>query len=255
MKKKCTLKMVLYELRNLNGNLMPHFFGIVFPNLMCLLLPKTIGSQLPEEIMNEVTTSIMLSMAMVIPMSIMFLGYGSLYSQEVERGIPLRMRLFGFEEKNTIKAKIAAHLILLTIALVIFGVFQVFITKVPRPAFFSFLCLLISVYLLGIILLVIAHAFASIFKKFSITFGVEMALYFLTLILCGMMGVETSVLPKALQKIAGTLPMTYISNDFADFWQGGTYQFMPFIQSFIFFGAVAGILLLFSMYKNKRVIG
>ena len=144
MKKKCTLKMVLYELRNLNGNLMPHFFGIVFPNLMCLLLPKTIGSQLPEEIRNEVTTSVMLSMAMVIPMSIMFLGYGSLYSQEVERGIPLRMRLFGYEEKDNIKAKIAAHLILLTIALVIFGVLQVCITKVPSPAFRSFLCLLIS---------------------------------------------------------------------------------------------------------------
>ena len=40
--------MVLYELRNLNGNLMPHFFGIIFPNLMCMLLPRAVASGLPE---------------------------------------------------------------------------------------------------------------------------------------------------------------------------------------------------------------
>ena len=79
MKKKCTLKMVLYELRNLNGNLMPHFFGIIFPNLMCMLLPRAVASGLPADIQQKVTDSIMLSMAIVIPMSIMFLGYGAVY--------------------------------------------------------------------------------------------------------------------------------------------------------------------------------
>lgn len=255
MRRRCTLKMVLYELRNLNGNLMPHFFGIIFPNLMCLLLPKTLG-QLPDEVRNEVITSIMLSMAMVIPMSIMFLGYGAVYSQEVERGIPLRMRLFGYEEKSVIQAKIIAHLILLTVALVIFGVFQIGVTKVPRPTFPAFLCLVVSIYLLGVVFLIISHALAGIFKKFAIVFGLEMMIYFLILILCGMMGVKTSALPGVLQKIAGTLPMTYISsNDFAQFWQGGTYRFMPFIQSFFFMGAASGILLLFSLHKNKRLVG
>lgn len=254
MKKKCTLKMVLYELRNLNGNLMPHFFGIIFPNLMCMLLPRTVASGLPADIQQKVTDSIMLSMAIVIPMSIMFLGYGAVYAQEVERGIPLRMRLFGFEEKSVIMAKVFAHLILLTIAFVIFAVFQMAVTKVSAPAVSSFLCLVISLYLIGVILLVISHALANLFKKFSIVFGVEMGIYFLMIILCGMMGIKTSALPNVMQKIAAAFPMTYIANEFADFWQGGTYQFMPFIQSFLFMGAIAGILLLFSIYKDKRTV-
>ena len=254
MKKKCTLKMVLYELRNLNGNLMPHFFGIIFPNLMCMLLPRAVASGLPADIQQKVTDSIMLSMAIVIPMSIMFLGYGAVYAQEVERGIPLRMRLFGFEEKSAIMAKVFAHLILLTIAFVIFAVFQMAVTKVSAPAGSSFLCLVISLYLIGVILLVISHALANLFKKFSIVFGVEMGIYFLMIILCGMMGIKTSALPNVMQKIAAAFPMTYIANEFADFWQGGTYQFMPFIQSFLFMGAIAGILLLFSLYKDKRTV-
>lgn len=72
------------------------------------------------------------------------------------------------------------------------------------------------------------------------------------MILCGMMGVRTEQLPKALKTIAYTLPMTYVSNDFIDFWQGGSYNFVPLIQSFLFLGAIAGILLILSLYKNRR---
>lgn len=255
MIKKCSFSMVLYELRNINGNFMPHFFGIVFPNIMCLLFSKTVGSQVPEEMRQQVITSIVLSMSLVIPMSIMFLGYGALYSQEVERGIPLRMRLFGYSRKNEITAKVCAHLIFLSIAFVIFGFFQVIVMKIPEPAFSSLICLVLSLYLLGVILLVMAHAIAEIFKKFSITFGISMFIYFIIMMVTGMMGVKTDQLPEALQKVSRMFPMTYVSNDFADFWQGGNYNFMPYIQSFLFMGALSGILLLFSMHKNRRVTG
>ena len=198
--------MVLYELRNINGNFMPHFFGIIFPNLMCVLLSKTVGSQVPDQMRQEVVTSIMLTMTLVIPMAIMLIGYGALYAQEVERGIPLRMRLFGVG----------------------------------------------SLYLIGIIFLIIAHALANIFRKFSLTFGVTMFLYFGMMILTGMMGMRTDQLPEFLQKVAAALPMTYVSNDFIGFWQGGKYNFMPFIQSFIFMGAAAGILLMCSFHFQQR---
>ena len=75
------------------------------------------------------------------------------------------------------------------------------------------------------------------------------------MILTGMMGIRTDQLPTVLQKIAATLPMTYISSDFIDFWQGGSYNFMPFLQSFLFLGALSGILLLYSLYRNKRRVG
>ena len=254
MKNKCSFKMVLYELRNINGNFMTHFFGIVFPNIMCLLLSKTVGSQVPDNVRQEVLTSITLSMSLVMPMAIMLLGYGALYSREVERGIPLRMRLFGYSEKSEITAKLIAHLIFLTIAFIIFSLVQMIAMDIPKPAFSSLICLILSLYLLGIIFLVIAHSFAQIFKKFSITFGVSMFLYFMIMMITGMMGIETEQLPQTLQKIAGMFPMTYVSNDFASFWQGGSYNFMPYIQSLLFLGAIAGILLLYSIHKNRRVI-
>lgn len=254
MKNKCSFRMVLYELRNINGNFMTHFFGIVFPNIMCLLLSKTVGSQVPDNVRQEVLTSITLSMSLVMPMAIMLLGYGALYSKEVERGIPLRMRLFGYSEKSEITAKLIAHLIFLTIAFIIFSLVQIIAMDIPKPAFSSLICLILSLYLLGIIFLVIAHSFAQIFKKFSITFGVSMFLYFMIMMITGMMGIETEQLPQTLQKIAGMFPMTYVSNDFSSFWQGGSYNFMPYIQSLLFLGAIAGILLLYSMHKNRRVI-
>ncbi len=253
-KKKCNTNMVLYELRNINGNFMPHFFGIIFPNMMTMIFSRTIGSQVPEAMRQDAMVSITLSMMLVIPMSIMFIGYGAIYSQEVENEVPMRMHLFGFQERSLLTAKIIAHIIFMTIAFVIYAIFQLFTMDIPKPAISSVICLMVSMYLIGVILLVIAHSIANIFRKFSITFGITMMIYFVLMMLTGMMGISTEQLPKAVQKVALTLPMTYISNDFADFWQGGSYNFMPFIQSFIFFGAVSGILLLYAQYRDRRVV-
>lgn len=252
--RKCDLSLIIYELRNINGNLFVHFFGIIFPILLSIILSKAIGDQVPKEASQEAVTTVMLTMTLVMPMSIMLIGYGALYSQEVERGIPMRMHLFGLGEKSIMMAKIIAHLIFLTIAFVVFGVFQFLFMDIQKPALSSFFCLVISLYLLGILFLILAHAISNIFKKFGITFGIVMFLYFIFMILSGMMGVRMEQLPEGMQKIAKTLPMSYISNDFIEFWQGGSYNFMPFIQSFIFLGAVSGILLLYSLYKNRRVV-
>lgn len=250
--KKCNYRMVLYELRNINGNLMPHFFGIIFPNIMCFLLSKTVASQVPEAVRGTANTSIMLSMSLVIPMSIMFLGYGALYAQEVEREIPLRMRLFGYGIGAEVMAKVLAHLIFMTIALIVYGLFQGLVMDMERPTVPAFLCWVLSLYLIGVACLVLAHGIAGIFRKFSLTFGINMILYFMMMILTGMMGINTDQLPRVLQKCAALLPMTHISNDFVDFWQGGSYHFMPLIQSFLFLGAVAGIVLLISKNSSRR---
>lgn len=251
--KKCSFRMIRYELRNINGNFMPHFFGIVFPNLMSLIFATMIGKQVPDAARPEAAVSVVICMALIMPMSIMFLGYGALYSQEVENGIPLRMHLYGYCEKSLITAKVIAHLIFLTAAIVIYGVFQMIMLEIPIPAFSSLLCLLGSLYLVGVMFLLIVHSMANLFRKFSVTFGVSMFIYFLLMMLTGMMGIPTDQLPEALQGIAKVFPMTYISNDFADFWQGGSYNFMPYIQSCIFLGAVAGILVIYVQYRNRRV--
>lgn len=251
--KKCSFRMIRYELRNINGNFMTHFFGIVFPNIMSLIFATMIGNQVPDAMRQGAVISVVICMALIMPMSIMFLGYGAIYSQEVEHEIPLRMHLYGYSERNLITAKVIAHLIFLTMAFVIYGVIQTIMLDVPKPAFSSLLCLLVSLYLVGVIFLLIVHSMANIFRKFSVTFGLSMAIYFLLMMVTGMMGISTDQLPKVLQVVAGVFPMTYISNDFADFWQGGSYNFMPYIQSCIFLGAFSGILLLYAQYRNRRV--
>ena len=100
--------------------------------------------------------------------------------------------------------------------------------------------------------LIISHSIANICRRFSVTFGIEMSLYFVMMVLTGMMGIKTEQLPRILQRVAATLPMTYIGRDFADFWQGGSYNFMPLIQSFRFVGARAGIMLLLSLHMEGR---
>lgn len=252
--KKCNLNLILYELRNINGNFYVHFFGMVFPVLMSVIFAKVYGNQVPEKIRLEVVTSVAIGMSMMCPMSVVLIGYAANYSQEVEKGVPLRMRLFGYQEKSMILAKLIAQLIFLTIALIVYGVAEVLFIDMLKPAVSSLFCLVGCLYLLAVIFFVMAHAIAELLKKFGPTYAVSMGLYFGFMILCGMMGISTSQLPKALQVVSRTLPMSYIGNDFVDFWQGGSYNFVPLIQSFLFLGAVSGILLIFSVYKNKRVV-
>lgn len=253
MKQKgLSLRLVAYELRNVSGNWYVMFFGIVFPILLSVVLAGTVAGQLPSEIKKEVVTTMVLTISLVIPMSIMLLGYAALYANEVEKGIPLRLRLFGYKEKTIMIAKIIAHLIFMTIAFLIFAVAEPLLLDILIPKAWALVCLVICLYVLGIIFLIMAHAIANLCGKFGPTYAITMVLYFLIMILSGMMGARTEQLPEVLQKIARTMPMTYISNDFIDFWQGGSYNFVPMIQSYLFLGAVAGILLMASLHKNKR---
>lgn len=251
-KKKLSLRLVAYELRNVSGNWYVLFFGIVFPILLSIVLAETIAGQLPSEMKKEVITTMVLTISLVMPMSIMFLGYAALYSNEVEKAIPMRLRLFGYEEKTVMAAKISAHLLFLTIAFLIFTVAEPIFLDILLPKAGAFVCLLLCLYVLGIIFLVMAHAIANLCGRFGPTYAITMVLYFLIMILSGMMGARTEQLPQILQRIAWTMPMAYISNDFIDFWQGGSYNFVPMLQSYLFLGAIAGILLLAALYKNRR---
>lgn len=251
-RKKLSFRLVIYELRNVSGNWYVMFFGIVFPILLSVILSGTVTGQLSGEIKKEVVTTIVLTMSLVMPMSIMLLGYAALYANEVEKGIPLRLRLFGYEEKTVMTAKLIAHLMFLTIAFIIFAVAEPLFLDILMPKGGALFGLVICLYVLGIIFLIIAHAIANLCGRFGPTYAVTMILYFLIMILCGMMGARTEQLPKLLQKVAWMLPMTYISSDFIDLWKGESYNFMPMIQSYLFFAALAGILLMVSLHKNRR---
>lgn len=247
-------RLILYEVRNILGNPFTIFFSTIFPILMCYLLSVTTLNQLPEYVRVEAATSIFITMSLVVPMSIFMIGYGANYSQELEKDVPLRMNLFGFTESKVMIAKILAHLLFFTIALALYFIVSSFLVKVQVPKTEAIFVLVGTLYVLAVIFFILAHGIATIFKKFGPTYAITMLLYFMFMILCGMMGMSTDLMPKAIQVIADTLPMTYVTQDFIKVWQGSSYNFVPFIQSMVFFAAIAGIILLFGIRKEKRVL-
>ena len=253
-KKQLNLRLVQYELRNIAGNMFVIFFGVFFTIMMSILFSFVLKKQVPEEMYPQAITSIFITMSMIIPMAVLLIGYAANYSQELEKDIPLRLNLFGFRERSMLVAKMIAYLIFTTGAFLIYAIVDIIMLDIQVPKFSSAICLILSLYALSVILFVLAHGIATIFRKFGPTYAVSMLLYFGFMILCGMMGVAVEQLPKGLNVIAKAFPMSYISSDFVDFWQGGKYNFAPFIQSYLFFGAISFIILFLSFRKNQRVI-
>lgn len=247
-------RLLVYEIRNVLCNFMVIFFGVFFPCFLSALITMSIGDSIPEAMYQDAVTNIMLSMVMISPMAICLIGYGCMYAKEVEQEIPLRMRLFGYDEKKLIGAKLTAHLLFMTVALCIFALFQIAFMDLQSPKPAALVLLILFLYLIAACLLIMAHAIANLIRRFNIAFGILLALYFLLMVLCGMMGVSTSQLPAWLQVIAKALPMTYICNNYIDFWQGRSFPFMSFLQALIFFAALSGVMLIVSLNREKRVI-
>lgn len=252
--KRLSLRLIKYELRNISGNAYIIFFGIAFPILLSILISTAVTKQVPAEMRDQAVTGIFISMSLIIPLAILLMGYAASYSQELEKDIPLRLNLFGFSERSMIIAKMLAYLIFISGALIIYAVVDSMILKIQVPQLSSALCLIGSLYLLSTVLCVLAHGIATFFRKFGPTYGAAMVLYFGFMIICGMMGIPVDQLPKGVQFVSRAFPMSYMTSDFVNFWAKGSYNFVPLIQSFLFFGAVSCIVLILSIRKHRRII-
>ena len=253
-RKGLTGRLLVYELRNATGNVFTIFFGVVFPLFMSILFANVVAGQVPADQQTDVRTSIFLSMMMIIPMATMFIGYAATYSQEIENSIPLRLDLFGISKRTALAAKLLANLVFLLASTAIYFAVDLSLIKIYMPSVGALLSVISVVILLGVILLVIAHSIANLTGKFGRTYAVTMLLYFGFMILCGMMGVQVSDFPKAIQTVAKLLPMTYMgtSSDFLAFWKGESFAPGKFMLSFVFLAAVAAALFLLSVWKNRR---
>lgn len=253
-KKKLNWYLISYELRNITGNIFAIFFGVFFPIFMSILFSFMLKKQVPDNMYSDAVTSLFITMSMIIPMALLLIGYAANYSQELEKDIPLRLNLFGFSEKSLLLGKMIAYLIFTTGAFIIYTIVDFIILDLQVPKLSSAICYILSLYALSIIFFTLAHGLATIFRKFGPTYAASMFLYFGFMVLCGMMGITVDQLPSGIKAVAKVFPMSYISSDFITFWQGGEYNFAPFIQSFLFFGAVSAIILIFSIRKNQRVL-
>ena len=252
-KNKLSFRMIQYELRNVAGNPFVHIFGVGFPLLLAIIITKSVSGEISDNsYLGEVITSIFLGIGTVIPLATILMGYSSTCSQDIEKEIPLRMQLFGFSEKYTIINRLIAEFIYMTLAFLIYFIVGCSVIKLVAPVTSGFIIYFVCIYTFAASLFVLAHAIANIVKKFGLTYMITMILYFGMMVLSGMMGITVDKLPKSVQMVSNLLPTTYFSKDFYAVWIGKAYNFVPLIQSYIFFFAIAGILIFIMIYKAKR---
>lgn len=255
-KNKVSLRMIQYELRNVAGNPFVHIFGVGFPILLSIIISKSVSSEIADNsYMGEVITSIFLGIGAVIPLATILMGYSSTCSQDIEKDIPLRMQLFGFSEKYTIINRLIGEFIYMTLAFLIYFIIGCTVLKIVAPIVSGVIIYFICLYIFAAVLFILAHAIANLAKKFGLTYMITMIIYFGMMVLSGMMGITVDKLPKSLQIVSNLLPSTYINKDFYSVWIGRDYNFVPMIQSYIFFLAISGILIFIMIYRSKRKLG
>lgn len=248
-----SLQMLGFEFRKTIGNPYVHIFGVGMPILMMVVIIRAVIGEAVDESMLEATeTSVFLGIGALIPMATIFMGYGISNAQELEKGIPQRMELFGIRTGVSLCHRIFSEAIFMLLAFILYFMagYGMADLKVPEPTG----AVLYMVCILGfsVILFCFAHAISSLLKKFALTYCVTMLLYFLFMILGGMMGISYDNMPSGLQLLARLLPVTYINRDFYTVWCGESYNFVPMLQSYLLMAALAGILMFFVVKRTAR---
>lgn len=242
-----------YELRNVFGNWFALAFGGIFPWLMAIIISRTALSNVPDAYRSAAVTGVVLSFAQLVPMAGIFLGHTATYAKELEDRVPVRMQLFGFLQRDMLLAKMQAQLVFQTIALTLHFALLYPILRYDLPSPGGLLGYLLAIYVLAMIYFVFAHGIANFFCKFGPAYGVSMLLYFVFMILGGMMGIQQSMLPAALARISQLLPPTLLSQPaITSLWTGGGYNFAPLAQAMLFFGALAFLVLCASFFYRRN---
>lgn len=250
-RKLVSLQMLLYEFRNTIGNPYVHIFGVGMPVLMLIIITRAVTAEITDAAILSVTvTSVFLGTGALIPLATVLMGYGISHAQEIEKGIPQRMELFGIRTAVSLCNRALSEMIFMLSAFCIYFIVGFWVVEVETPKVSGVLLYLACILALSIILLGIAHALATLLKKFALTYCVTMLLYFAMMILGGMMGITYDNMPSGIQVIAKLLPVTYINRDFYTVWSGRNYNFAPMLQSYLWMAAAAGILLFISMRRG-----
>lgn len=241
-----------YELLNNIYNGYSFFFGVMLPVMLYHLISFSVLQDVPASAQLEVQTSLFLGFAILLPLAAVFLSYAASYSNELEKHIPVRMSLYGFSQGQLFRAKLLAIFVFMSGGLVLYALCTLPFRQIEPPTLPVFLVWLLALYLFAALLLFLAHGIALLIGKFGVTYGICMGIYFLLMLLGGMMGVRPEQLPDILQRLGGLFPSTHLGDSFVDFWLGKAYNFGPLISAYLFFGAMSFIILLLSFRLKGR---
>lgn len=242
--------LIIYEIRNCVGSL----YGIIFAGALPLLMSIIFIAAFSEgtaAVKEQIATGIFLKNSLMIPLALMYIGFGTGFSIEIEKDILARINLFGYSSKMIMIAKLTAYFLIQVVITAIYVVVIASIFPIQVPGSFGIIHVILNYTILTILFFCLSYAIALIMGKYGPTYGITMSTYFIILILSGLMGIELDKFPVFLQKIAYLLPTTYFSNDMIRIWQGNSYNYMPIIQSYIGIAALVGILLFIGFRKRR----
>lgn len=252
-RKNFSLQMLLFELRNITGNPYVHLFGVAMPILMSYIVIRAISAEMTDpDILITASTSVFLGMGSIIPMAVALLGYAATRAQEMEKGIPERLALFGLSSVVTLRNRIVAELLFILTIFILYFIYGSLFLEIASPAFSGIVAYAVCMLVLTVIFLCIAHAIATILKKFGPTYCIVMILYFAMMLFSGMMGLSYDNMPAGIQTVAKFLPLTYINKDIYTIWAGENYRFASMVQAYLLWAVVAGILLVLSGKNEHR---
>lgn len=169
-RKLFSLQMLTFEFRNTIGNPYVHIFGVGMPILMLFVISRAVTAELNEPaILSSVVTSLFLGIGAIIPMATVLMGYGVSHAQEMEKGIPQRMELFGIPERITLCNRAVSEGIFMLIAFGIYFAVAFLFMDVTKPTISGISLYMGCILILSIILFCLAHAIATILQKFGTT--------------------------------------------------------------------------------------
>ncbi len=251
--KLITKSMILYELRNVTGNPFVHIFGVGMPVLMSILITHMVTMEMSDTAMAKtVSTSVFLGIGALIPLATILMGYSVMQAQDLEKGIPERLKLFGIKNSVTICNRAVSELIFMLAAFLIYFIAGSCFIGLEAPVVSGWVLYAFCMVVFSVLCFIMAHGLACLLKKFSVTYCGVMIIYFAFMIFGGMMGVDYENMPGWMQGVAKLLPVTYFNRDFYEIWTGKAYDFMPMVQSFLLFGAVGGILLFAALKRGEK---
>ncbi len=245
---------VVYEIRNSLGNIFAIVFGVFFPTMMTVFLYHAIGAKMPSITQEAFAINIFVSNLLMSPLALVFIGFSALFSQEIDQDVTNRMNLFGYTETKQMKAKLLAQIAVLVFSLAIFCAVVIPSLQIPAPSLYGLVVFVSSIVVLTICFYLLAYGISLLARKFSVTYGITMLMYFLIMIFSGMMGITSDQLPKSMRFFSDLLPTTHIVRDVPKLWNMNSYNLAALMQSFLFFMAFSVLLAGYAIIKNKRVL-
>ncbi|MDU4571158.1 MAG: ABC transporter permease [Finegoldia magna] len=240
-----------FETKLLLQNFSSLFFGMVFPILMSFLIISGL-KDIPSSLIDEVKRSIVLTISIISPLSIFLVGLSALFAKDLEEGVYDRLDLFSINHLSMAKYKFIVYYLFWTVCNIFyFGVMKYALgVNIPLISIIKHTGF---VTLIAVASFFIGYSICIFFKKFSISFSLSMGIYFLSMILGGMMGIQVEDMPKGIKKIAQLIPISHFSSiEYVNEVAKGSKLNYSFFQSLIVLVLLSLVLFTISIYKNKR---